>query len=232
MTPRIQAALAATLVGCTCGQPSAAPVAVSVETDTPSVVSSDLVPQPAAAVTPSIDTDVPVMVQVGDGPPTPGIVLLGDQLAPGVYEPPFSTDALRAGMPKGTVFEYRITRPDHPVVLSTWEVVKHGPSEFTFRFSDRREDGSLYAPPREQSQYWVELRNRSAFPEAEYTKTETTVRVNGKSTAGWLYEGRGKPAAYVERSWFAKDSPGPPVVFSAQEGGREVMRMELIRRAP
>ena len=172
------------------------------------------------------------MIQVGDGPPQPLLHLTGDQLVPGVHVPPFSTAELREGIPMGARFEYRITRPDYPTVLSTWDVTQHGPEEFTFRVTDAREDGTLFAPPRDESRYWVELRNRSAFPKVDYDKTEVEVRFRGKPTKGWLYESKARAGAPIERTWFSSASPGPPVLFTVHESGRETMRRELLSRSP
>jgi hypothetical protein len=232
--------LAALALACTGTAPATTPpvdpaapppgAASTPEVEPPPAAAPEVAP-PAAA--PTVEPgEITAMVQVDGGPPTPVQLIVGDALPPGVHPPPFSTDELRAGMPAGTRLKYRITRPDRPTVLSTWEVVAPGPREFTFRMTDTREDGTLFAPPRDEARMWVELRNHSAFPLADYERSEATVRFGGKAEPAWLYESRAPAAGRVERSWFAKRLPGPPTLYLVEDAGVEVMRMELLDRSP
>ena len=82
---------------------------------------------------------------------------------------------------------------------------------------------------------WAELMGHAAFPAAQTTREDASVEVPAGRFDTWLYtveDSAEDGTPQVKRYHFARNLPGPPVLFTIEQGGAEVFRMALLERTP
>ena len=75
---------------------------------------------------------------------------------------------------------------------------------------------------------WAELHAHGAFPAAATTVEDgvaLTVPAGDFTTRLYVVT----DGASTRRFWFAVDLPGPPVQFTTEQGGVEVLRVQMLR---
>lgn len=167
--------------------------------------------------------------------PTPPAPAAGTAPAGDTVSPPVTLDQFRAAFPVGTTIRLRIEAQGAPPVEQWWEWTAADAEGCTIRSEVRAPDGTLLQDEGEGRSTWRELMGHAEFPAATTEWTESSAEVPAGRFDTWLYTVRetaedGDPR--VKRYHFARTMPGPPVLFTIEQGAEEVFRMTLIARSP
>ncbi len=142
---------------------------------------------------------------------------------------PYSADDIRRACGPGRRNTYRIeAKGEQPYLMAT-EWFGGGAKTGEASFTKLDLDGETVAGPGRTEMEWRDLQKHASYPGDVTTIEETTVEVGAGEFAVWLYTVRRDDL--VERVWFAKDLPGPPVLKIDERDGAEESRMELIELA-
>jgi hypothetical protein len=157
------------------------------------------------------------------------VVLASCATTPKAIAPrPFTAEQIRDAMPAGAEIRYRWEKDGQPPTVSLWTVTASDAGACTIRSETFAEDGTPAADAKSGTSRWTELMEHATFPADATTRTETAVEVPAGRFDAWLYEVR--RAGKVERFYFAKSLPGPPVLLVVEQDGRPVLRMSLLSR--
>jgi hypothetical protein len=88
--------------------------------------------------------------------------------------------------------------------------------------------GRPFGEQRQLRARWKALQAHASFPKGVTTIRAVTVVTAGGVFPSWLYEVRGRGGQEVERYWFAKSLPGPPVQYERHVAGKLAFRMTLV----
>jgi hypothetical protein len=143
---------------------------------------------------------------------------------------PFSSEDLRIGCAPGRSNTYRVEAAGETPRLITTTWLGHDADGGEAAFSSLALDGTPLDAPAHRRTDWRELQAHAAYPEGATTIEEASAETPAGEFDAWLYtvERRDGREPTVERAWFAKDLPGPPVLRIDEVEGREVFRMTLI----
>ena len=139
----------------------------------------------------------------------------------------FTQAQLRAGTPQGRVIELRIEAAGEPTVIDRWEFIAVDETGATIQSVTRDVAGAVIAEAVGRST-WAELHAHGAFPAAATTVEDgvaLTVPAGDFTTRLYVVT----DGASTRRFWFAVDLPGPPVQLTTEQGGVEVLRVQMLR---
>lgn len=145
---------------------------------------------------------------------------------------PFTSSEIRDAFRPGQHLVFTVFTAGKGTVVADWVVTGWTDQDATIAFTTLAQDGATVVEPRaERTSSWDSLRDHASFPEASASRSEG-VLVHPLGTLDiWLYTVRGPEPELVQRYWFAKDLPGPPVRFTIHAGAEEVFKMEQITRS-
>lgn len=147
-----------------------------------------------------------------------------------LWDHPFSADALREGLPVGTLDVWRIEQAGEPTLIRTSRIVAADARTATFSaLHVRAEDGEVHGDPSEFTARWEELRDHASFPADAVKRTQGTVTVPAGTFEGPRFEAT-RDASSIEVFHFARELPGPPVSYTRTADGQVVYRMTLLHR--
>lgn len=151
-----------------------------------------------------------------------------DSDAPAIWPRPFSADVIRDGLPQGTQLTFAMSGSRTGEAEVDWEIQEHGPAEVTIGYTTRLADGTVQGGNAE-TYPWSTLEEHASFPKAMSERSETSVTVAAGTfdATHFVVTPQGTPRPVVERFWFARSLPGPPVLHEVEEDGAVVHRMEL-----
>jgi len=175
------------------------------------------------------------VIACGGEPTAPGKVTSSDEAsdpAEDLTAAPFSADQIRAAMPVGTTWVFRIETAGMPVEVSEWTVTAATEDSVTIRTVARNEAGEEVKPAIEETSDFEQLLSHARFPAAATVRREGSVDVPAGQFETISFEVSTSQGEMTSlRSFhFAKNKPGPPVLFTAQTNGREVFRMTSLKR--
>lgn len=157
-------------------------------------------------------------------------------IAEPTLSPPVTLDQFRAAFPVGTHLRLSIAVPGQPTVEQRWTWTAADAEGCTIAATVHDADGTLLNDEGAAPTTWAELMTHAVFPASRTTREDASVDVPAGHFDTWLFTVRstaknGTPK--VERHHFAREMPGPPVLYTVEEGGTEVFRMTLLeRRSP
>ncbi len=142
---------------------------------------------------------------------------------------PFTAAQIREGCAPGTVLVQRIDMQGLPSMLQTTRFLKGDAERVTFESMTVTEDGTPAGERVEAETTWTELRDHARFPAELTTRSETTCEVVAGTYDCWLYTVDHSTAEkrQIDRLYFARELPGPPILFETEHDGTVVMRLEL-----
>ena len=76
---------------------------------------------------------------------------------------------------------------------------------------------------------WQSLQSHASFPEKDCVITLETIKLDSGKFNCWLYTVKGKNE--VSKFWFARNLPGPPVLYKQFKNGKRTFRMTLVRNS-
>lgn len=145
--------------------------------------------------------------------------------------PPVTLDQFRAAFPAGTTIRLRVQVAGSPPLEERWEWTAVDPEGGTMRSTTYAPDGTVLQEAEARTP-WTELMGHARFPADRTVATDSTVTVPAGTFETWLYTVTGEDPTEVRRYHFAKEMPGPPVLFTIESAGTEVFRMEMLERTP
>ncbi|MFK7927879.1 MAG: hypothetical protein AB8H79_06805 [Myxococcota bacterium] len=170
--------------------------------------------------------DVPDMVIDLNDPDS--IPPIPPELDPANHLPvPFTAAELAAGFSLGTTLSYELSGAKTPGMTVGWKVLEHGETDVKIEFSPKMNDGAS-PPVNTESFTWGALETHASFPKAYAKRSEMSFTVKAGTFDVLHYEVRPPDGKSVERYYFAKKLPGPPVLHSVIVEGVEVHRMEML----
>jgi hypothetical protein len=147
--------------------------------------------------------------------------------APAIAPQLFTRDQLEAGNAAGRVLELRVEAEGKPTTIQRLEFTEVTDEGATIRAISRDEAGTVLSDDTGQ-QTWDDLYKHGQFPAATTTiedNVEVTVPAGTFKTRLYTV----KAGAATRRFWFAADLPGPPVQFTTEQGGKVVLRAQMLR---
>ena len=115
--------------------------------------------------------------------------------------------------------------------VSDWVVTGWTGTHATIAFTTYAEDRTtVLEPTAERTSAWAELRDHARFEVDRAERSQGQLLHPLGTLEVWLYVVQGEQQGLLERYWFAKELPGPPVRFTVEAGGTEVFRMEQVLR--
>lgn len=166
------------------------------------------------------DSDLPVIeAKPGELPP---------ELRPENFLPvPFTAAQLSEGFSLGTTLTFDLSGSQTPAMTVDWKVVKHTDKTVDIEFTPKPKDGER-PPVNTETFAWGQLESHASFPKDLATRKEMSFTVKAGTFDVWHYEVRPPDGRSIERYYFAKRLPGPPVLHSVEVDGAEVHRMEML----
>lgn len=147
---------------------------------------------------------------------------------------PYTADQIRGAFPVGASMVYRIEALGQPTVDKTTSVTAADDTHVTMAFAAKTLAGQPVPGDGPKVFTWTELMEHATFAAADTVRTEAEVDVPAGHFAVWHYVVHGKGddgGADVETYDFAKELPGPPVLFTIEEGGERGFAMTLLERS-
>jgi len=167
----------------------------------------------------------PLLAADDDLPP------VANRMKPDHAPTPFSAAEIRQGCPDGRTTRYKIEARNRPVMYQESTFFNSTVEGTSFRAWQENEQGQPVGDPMENSATWTELQGHASFPAAR-TRISTESHTTPAGTYDcWLYvvthEKDGQRE--VNRFWFARALPGPPLCFEKTVNGQLVHRMTMVR---
>ena len=139
-----------------------------------------------------------------------------NRMQPGHAPTPFNAKQLRDACPPGRVDVFLIESSSRPPARQVTRFLNRTPTGAVFESSMLTAEGQPLGATVRARATWEDLQEHASFPAASTVMTEDDVRVPAGSFDCWVYSVT--TGSDVQRLYFAKNLPGPPV--RAGPGGR------------
>lgn len=150
-----------------------------------------------------------------------------------VVSPPVTLEQFRAAFPVGTKIRLSIAAKGKPTEEQRWTWVNADKDGCVIATTVHDEAGKLVRDEGASPSKWTELLTHAVFPAAATERSDSSIEVPAGRFETWLFTVRGKAkdgTPVVKRYHFAKAMPGPPVLFTIENAGGEVLRMTMLER--
>lgn len=140
--------------------------------------------------------------------------------------PPYTAEQIREATRAGRTLVFAITAEGAPAKRRTTRFVAVDPDGAQIETETADADGKNAVTGPLERATWEDLRKHAEFPRAAVTVTEARVKVKAGEFDCAVYtvkDDRG-----VTTLHFAKELPGPPVLFVTERDGKVVSRSELV----
>jgi hypothetical protein len=147
--------------------------------------------------------------------------------------PPVTLDAFRAAFPVGTRIRLSIAAKDQPTVEERWTWTAADATGCTIASQVYDANGSLLQDEGSANSTWEELMAHARFPADATTQADGHIVVPAGEFDTWVFtvhDTAEDGAPRVRTFQFAKTKPGPPLLYTIEQGGEEVFRMTMLER--
>lgn len=158
------------------------------------------------------------------GPP------LANQLKPDHAPTPFSAQEIREGCPSGHRVVHRIEQVGQDPRIQVTLFVDASADQVGFEVTVTDPDGNSLGNPLRASAKWADLQAHASFPTAVTTIADEPCQTGAGAFDCWKYTVT-QDDGTEQRFWFAKQLPGPPVLFETYKAGERIYRMEMIEQS-
>lgn len=151
----------------------------------------------------------------------------------GTVSPPVTLEQFRAAFPVGTTIRLKVAAKGQPAVVQKWVWTAVDADGCTIAAQTLDEQGALLKDEGERRTTWAELMGHAVFPAATTERSEGVAAVPAGTFPTWVFVVQAAAedgTTQVKRFQFAKTMPGPPVLYTIEQGGEEVFRMTLLER--
>lgn len=155
-----------------------------------------------------------------------------NRMKPGFAPTPFSAEEIRRACDTGRWIETRISDHGKPPLRQLTVFIAANDQDASLTVQEIDDGGRLVGEKMTARVSWKTLQGHASFAE-EACRIESTLL---KSPLGnlpcWLYTVRGRENGRerVDRYWFAREMPGPPVRFSRSLDGQTLFVQEIVAR--
>ena len=151
---------------------------------------------------------------------------------PDTVSPPVSLDEFRSAFPAETTLLVRYTH-DGETHEERWTWTRVDDVGCTIAGLTCDLDGNVVTDDGEATVTWAELMSHATFPADHTVRSDASIDVMAGHYDTWLYvveETAEDGTPTTSRFHFARTQPGPPVLMTVEQGGTELLRMELVER--
>lgn len=144
---------------------------------------------------------------------------------------PFTAAQIRAACPDGRLSIFRLEAQGAPPMRQVFRFLESDAAGTVLEVEVRDAEGTVLSPARRMpKQPWTALQAHASYPLEQTVITEETIEVEAGAYECFLYTVTrpGDGPARVDRYWFAKALPGPPVLMRSHVGDEVVSTMELV----
>lgn len=146
---------------------------------------------------------------------------------PPILPRPFTAAEIREHLKVGSQLTFQIDGMRTGKGTIRWTIQQADDYDVTIFFEPLGESAQD-SPPGTQTFQWGELEHHATYPASFSTRTETRITTEAGEFDAWKYEVKPPGTEVVERFFFAKSLPGPPVRHEVYEGGRLVHTNVLV----
>jgi hypothetical protein len=156
-------------------------------------------------------------------------------MAPGEAPTPYTAGQIRAGCPDGRTVTFLMEAPGKDAFLMTMRFSGGDANGADVETSRTAPDGTPLPGQVTRRMGWKELQRHAAFPAVGTQVADATIRVRAGSFPCMRYtvtatDDDGKEV--VQRYWFARSLPGPPVKMETVVAGETKVSMTLVSNDP
>jgi hypothetical protein len=140
---------------------------------------------------------------------------------------PYTAEQIRDATHAGRKYVFSVEAAGAPAKRKTMRFLGADASGALIESETSNADGSGVVAEPASHATWGELRDHAQFPKAVVARSETITKTRAGDFACLVYTVRGKDGE-TTTFHFAKNLPGPPVLFSTEKDGKVVMKSELV----
>jgi hypothetical protein len=146
--------------------------------------------------------------------------------------PPYTAAEIRAATAPGRMYEFLVEAPGKEPIHRVMTFVRATDAEAETRMVDVDTKG-IEGAPKTFTATWEELRRHGEFPRASVVKDDQRITVPAGTfdCARYTLTKGAPPEAEVSQFYFAKNLPGPPVLYFTDKAGARVATSTLVRYA-
>jgi hypothetical protein len=147
--------------------------------------------------------------------------------ASALYPTPYTAEQIRDATRPGRLFAFRLEVAGKPTVVQATEFTRVERDRAELVTTIRDAAGRVIETRPAKWVGWEDLRKHAEFARDRVTTAEESITVPTGTFRCVVYRVRGD-AGETEVFYFAKDQPGPPVLFYSEKGGARVMTSTMI----
>ena len=152
---------------------------------------------------------------------------LASSSARALFPTPYTADQLRTASRVGRMYVFRVEVPGKPTVLRILAFTRIEAARVEVTTSTKTEAGEAIGAPEPRWATWEELRTHAEFPRDRVTTVDEEITVPAGRFLCTVYTVQ-KDGGETARFYFAKEMPGPPVLFYSEKGGARGMTSTLV----
>ncbi|UCH93220.1 MAG: hypothetical protein JSV88_23460 [Candidatus Aminicenantes bacterium] len=144
---------------------------------------------------------------------------------------PFSAEQIRQGCPRDRKIVFQVEAFGQPVIFQTLTFVSVYEEKVVFESVTTGMDGKQRGAKKMTVGTWKDLQSHASFPGARTKIQSESFTVPAGTFDCWRYEVTLKKGnqTNVQRYWFAKKLPGPPICFEETANGRVAYKMTMLK---
>lgn len=167
-----------------------------------------------------------------------GMVLYGADMPPASNKmqpdhapTPFSAEQIQKACPRNRKIVFQMETFGQTVMFQTLTFLSVEESKMVFEAVTTGTDGKQMGPRKMTTGVWSDLQAHASFPAAQTEIRTESITTPAGTFDCWLYVVTDKKNsnALVQRYWFAKKLPGPPVVYEEVQGERVVSKLIMLK---
>jgi hypothetical protein len=144
-----------------------------------------------------------------------------------VLPTPYTAEQIRDASHVGRTYVFRVERAGQLATLHSITFTSVTPDAAELRTETRDEHGAITEGPTVSHAAWDELRRHAEFPRDATTVSHESITVPVGTFECTVYVVRGE-GGEVSHFYFARERPGPPVMFYVERGGVRVVTNTLV----
>jgi len=148
------------------------------------------------------------------------------QIDPDHLPTPFSAAQIREACAPGRSNRFRVTS-GAATSVTVWEFFAGDDAGGWGRSWSEATDGTPGDDVSESYSTWEDLQGHASYPMDRTTVEPALLEIAAGAFECWLYQSSTDDGS-LTRAWFARNLPGPPVLFEMVADGQVVNRSELI----
>ncbi len=144
---------------------------------------------------------------------------------------PYSADEIRQGCPRKRKIVFQVETFGQTVMFQSVIFLTVEQKEVVFEAVTTGSDGKQIGSRKMTTGLWTDLQSHASFPESQTEIRTETITTPAGTFDCWLYEVSDKKSGKtgVMRYWFAKNLPGPPVLYEEVADQKVIYKMSMLK---